>query len=83
MSVVRDRLTFFAVMVAVCVAVVGYLQLANLYPTQGRDHQENAQDDVEQRGDTIKTEEAGHTGHQIDPEGIDSGDDPVGAGLNP
>lgn len=36
MSVARDRFTFFAVMAAVGVAVLGYVQLGNVYPTQGR-----------------------------------------------
>ncbi|XAM00537.1 hypothetical protein OT109_03935 [Phycisphaeraceae bacterium D3-23] len=36
MSVQRDRFTFFAVLVAVGVAVFGYVRLGDLYPTTGR-----------------------------------------------
>lgn len=33
MSLNQDRLTFFGVLVAVVVVVLGYLQLGHLYPT--------------------------------------------------
>lgn len=36
MSVQQDRLTFFGVIVAVVVVVIGYLQLGRMYPTAGR-----------------------------------------------
>ena len=36
MSLRQDRLTFFGVLVAVVVVVVGYLQLERMYPTTGR-----------------------------------------------
>lgn len=36
MSVQQDRFTFFAVLVAVVVVVLGYLQLGQLYPVAGR-----------------------------------------------
>ncbi|MFN3168292.1 MAG: hypothetical protein ACE37H_14630 [Phycisphaeraceae bacterium] len=36
MSLKQDRLTFFGVLVAVVIAVLGYLQLGSMYPVQGR-----------------------------------------------
>lgn len=36
MSVQQDRLTFFGVLIAVVVVVLGYLQLGKLYPVAGR-----------------------------------------------
>lgn len=36
MSIRQDRLTFFGVLVAVVIAVLGYLQLGSLYPVEGR-----------------------------------------------
>ena len=36
MSIRQDRLTFFGVLVAVVIAVVGYLQIGTMYPVQGR-----------------------------------------------
>ena len=36
MSFRQDRLTFFGVLVAVVIAVLGYLQLGSLYPVEGR-----------------------------------------------
>ena len=36
MSLRQDRLTFFGVLVAVVVAVLGYLQLGTMYPVEGR-----------------------------------------------
>lgn len=36
MSVQQDRLTFFGVLIAVVVVVIGYLQLGGMYPTAGR-----------------------------------------------
>lgn len=37
MSVRQDRFTFFGVLVAVVIVVLGYLQLGQLYPVAGRD----------------------------------------------
>jgi len=37
MSVRQDRFTFFGVLVAVVIVVLGYLQLGQLYPVVGRD----------------------------------------------
>ena len=36
MSVRQDRFTFFGVLVAVVIVVIGYLQLSRLYPVAGR-----------------------------------------------
>lgn len=36
MSVRQDRLTFFGVLAAVIIVVLGYLQLGQLYPVAGR-----------------------------------------------
>lgn len=36
MSLRQDRLTFFGVLIAVVVAVLGYLQLGSMYPVEGR-----------------------------------------------
>ena len=37
MSVRQDRFTFFGVLVAVVIVVLGYLQLARIYPVAGHD----------------------------------------------
>ena len=37
MSVHQDRLTFFGVLIAVVIVVIGYLQLSSLYPIEGRE----------------------------------------------
>lgn len=37
MSVRQDRFTFFGVLVAVVIVVLGYLQLGQLYPVAGRE----------------------------------------------
>ena len=37
MSVQQDRLTFFGVLAAVAIVVLGYLQLGRLYPVAGRE----------------------------------------------
>jgi hypothetical protein len=50
MSVARDRLTFFAVMAAVGVAVFGYVRLGDVYPTQGRAEEVDRGGDVLQEG---------------------------------
>lgn len=36
MSVQQDRFTFFGVLAAVVIVVLGYLQLSQLYPVAGR-----------------------------------------------
>ena len=36
MSVQQDRFTFFGVLAAVVIVVLGYLQLSQLYPIAGR-----------------------------------------------
>ena len=36
MSIGQDRLTFFGVLAAIVVAVVGYFQIAKMYPVAGR-----------------------------------------------
>jgi len=36
MSVRQDRFTFFGVLIAVVIVVLGYLQLGQLYPVAGR-----------------------------------------------
>ncbi|MEM9346583.1 MAG: hypothetical protein AAGB26_08190 [Planctomycetota bacterium] len=36
MSVQQDRFTFFGVLIAVVIVVLGYLQLSQLYPVTGR-----------------------------------------------
>jgi Tfp pilus assembly protein PilV len=36
MSVQQDRFTFFGVLIAVVIVVLGYLQIAQLYPVAGR-----------------------------------------------
>ena len=36
MSVQQDRLTFYCVLIAVVVVVLGYLQLGQIYPVSGR-----------------------------------------------
>ena len=36
MSIRQDRLTFFGVLIAVVIAVIGYLQIGALYPVQGQ-----------------------------------------------
>ncbi|MEM6260128.1 MAG: hypothetical protein AAF711_16255 [Planctomycetota bacterium] len=36
MSVQQDRFTFFGVLIAVVIVVLGYLQLSQLYPVAGR-----------------------------------------------
>jgi Tfp pilus assembly protein PilV len=39
MSVRQDQFTFFGVLIAVVIVVIGYLQLSRLYPVTGRgDH---------------------------------------------
>lgn len=37
MSVRQDRYTFFGVLAAVVIVVLGYLQLGRMYPLTGRD----------------------------------------------
>lgn len=37
MSVQQDRFTFFGVLAAVVIVVLGYLQLGQLYPVEGRE----------------------------------------------
>ena len=37
MSVKQDRFTFFGVLVAVVIVVLGYLQIAQMYPVAGRE----------------------------------------------
>jgi Tfp pilus assembly protein PilV len=57
MSVRQDRFTFFGVLIAVVIVVIGYLQLSRLYPdpVSGRDdsvaqneHQERTQDRIQE-----------------------------------
>ncbi|MEM1354916.1 MAG: hypothetical protein AAGH88_08535 [Planctomycetota bacterium] len=36
MSIGQDRLTFYGVLVAIVIAVIGYIQIAKLYPVAGR-----------------------------------------------
>lgn len=43
MSVRQDRLTFFGVLAAVVIVVLGYLQLGRIYPVAGRDAPSEAQ----------------------------------------
>lgn len=38
MSLNQDRLTFFGVLIAVVVVLLGYLQLGQVYPVAGKDH---------------------------------------------
>jgi len=47
MSLRQDRLTFFGVLVAVLIAVLGYLQLGSMYPIQGRAEESSAARGVE------------------------------------
>jgi len=55
MSLSRDRLTFFAVMIGVGVAVFGYLRLGAMYPTTGREEASAA------GGEAHAMEEADHS----------------------
>lgn len=68
MSVSRDRITFFAVLVAVGVAVWGYVQIGGVYPTTGRDDS-TRQPDAERHnaadgGEEGAAEEADHLDHR-------------------
>lgn len=47
MSIQQDRLTFFGVLFAVVIVVVGYLQLGRLYPTTGRAQASDASTQVD------------------------------------
>ena len=51
MSRRQDRLTFFGVLAAVVVVVLGYLQLGQLYPTTGRTDASQATPDELEGGD--------------------------------
>lgn len=42
MSVQQDRLTFFGVLIAVVVVVIGYLQIGGFYPAAGHAQPDNA-----------------------------------------
>ena len=46
MSVRQDRFTFFGVLIAVVIVVLGYLQLGQLYPVAGRE--DNSSHDAEE-----------------------------------
>lgn len=48
MSVQQDRMTFFGVLIAVVVVVIGYLQLGQMYPVAGRADAPNAVPNGEQ-----------------------------------
>ena len=55
MSVRQDRFTFFGVLVAVVIVVLGYLQLGQLYPVTGRgddsaDEKPGVEDEQEKPG---------------------------------
>lgn len=56
MSVRQDRFTFFGVLAAVVIVVLGYLQLGQLYPVAGRgdasahDRTNTNEDEVNQPG---------------------------------
>ena len=56
MSVRQDRFTFFGVLIAVVIVVLGYLQLGQLYPVAGRDATE-AQPAEEQPDENAAPEE--------------------------
>lgn len=55
MSLRQDRLTFFGVLVAVVIAVLGYLQLGSMYPLQGR-AEDSASSSDDQTDKTINEE---------------------------
>lgn len=59
MSVQQDRLTFFGVLAAVAIVVVGYLQLGRLYPVAGRedvsaDHMQEMEDGKEREAASLE-----------------------------
>ncbi len=49
MSLRQDRLTFFGVLVAVVIAVLGYLQLGSMYPLEGRAQTPDARGEKEEK----------------------------------
>lgn len=52
MSFRQDRLTFFGVLIAVVIAVLGYLQLGSIYPVEGRAQSSGERgDEVEKKKD--------------------------------
>ncbi len=55
MSFRQDRLTFFGVLAAVVIAVLGYLQLGSLYPVEGR--AQTPQDNPDSRGDEAEKDQ--------------------------
>lgn len=65
MSVRQDRFTFFGVLIAVVIVVIGYLQLSRLYPdpVSGRD------DSVAQNEHQERTEERIQEAKEAPPEG--------------
>ena len=54
MSVRQDRFTFFGVLIAVVIVVLGYLQLGQLYPVAGRDapQTQNEEDHADSEAET-------------------------------
>ena len=47
MSVKQDRLTFFGVLIALVVVVIGYLQLGQIYPIAGRAASSSSEESAE------------------------------------
>lgn len=58
MSVQQDRFTFFGVMAAVVIVVLGYLQLSQLYPVAGNNRR-SALDAADQAGEQHPMEAPG------------------------
>lgn len=57
MSFRQDRLTFFGVLAAVVIAVLGYLQLGTLYPVQGRAQAPQTRGDEVEKQEVEKKEQ--------------------------
>jgi len=66
MSLRQDRLTFFGVLVAVVIAVLGYLQLGSMYPVEGRAEESSAARGVEDEKGEDKEREAEKKQEQTD-----------------
>lgn len=63
MSLRQDRLTFFGVLIAVVIAVLGYLQLGSMYPLQGRaDDSISKRSDVTENGEVEKSRQEANNG---------------------